>query len=122
MRTRRTNLLPPSILAKKVIDYATHGKHAGAFGNAWLESRGDKIYVRGYKRTKLELATWDFNRRGKGHATALLTYLETMLSTGNLPQTQLFVESVHNQRFAEYFRRRTGWVEISGLSFAYAVA
>tara|TARA_B100001769_G_C21663450_1_gene368518 strand:+ start:150 stop:566 length:417 start_codon:yes stop_codon:yes gene_type:complete len=121
MRTRRTELLPPSGLCKKVFDYAMHGKGAGGFGSAWLISRGDKIYVRGHNSKKLELATWRFNKRGTGHAKMLLSYLETLVLSGKIPQTELFVESVTNQRFAEHFRRRDCWVEVgSGPHFLFS--
>ena len=120
MRTRRTKLFPPSGLAQRVVDYATNGKYAGAYGNAWIECRGDRLYVRGYKCKQLQLATWRFKTRGRGHATALLGYLEALLTMGELSQTALFVESVSNERFANFLRRRAGWVEVAGPSFVYA--
>lgn len=120
MRTRRTELFPPSGLAKKVVDYAMHGKGAGGFGSAWLDSRGDTLYVRGHKSKKLQLATWRFKKRGTGHAKMLLSYLETLVCSGKIPQTELFVESVINQRFAEHFRRRADWVEVgTGPDFVF---
>lgn len=120
MRTRRTELLPPSGLAKKVVDYAMHGKGAGGFGSAWLDCRGDMLYVRGHNSKKLQLATWRFKKRGTGHAKMLLSYLETLVLSGKIPQTELFVEAVTNQRFAEHFRRRADWVEVgSGPNFVF---
>lgn len=119
-RTRRGSL-PPSGLAKKVKNYATVGKNRNFYGNSWLSCTGDKLYVRGFKSNRLELATWSFKKRGTGHATALLAYLEEQLRDGLLPQTELYVESVLNPRFADFFRRREGWKEVPGPSFVYTV-
>jgi hypothetical protein len=126
MRTRRGKLAP-SGLAKMVEDFAKSGKYAvflsdSAVANPWLECGGDRLYVRGYKRAQLQLANWQFKVRGRGHATALLTYLEELLVAGGLPQSELYVESVFNERFAEFFRRRPGWTEVpNALSFVYGI-
>jgi hypothetical protein len=105
----------PSGLTGQVYHYAKEGRRATAFGNAWLACAGDKLYVRGFRKGRLELANWKFKKRGTGHATNMLAYLEEHLR--DLPQSELYVEAVHNERFANFFRRRSGREEVAGPSF-----
>ena len=107
----------PSGLTGMVVQYATTGKGARAYGNAWLKLSGDRIYVRGHGKDCPHLANWRFKKRGSGHATKMLDYLEEHLA--DLPQSELYVECVHNERFAKFFRCRSGWVELPGPSFLF---
>lgn len=120
--TRSGAAIFPSGLTGKVVAFAKEGTGApgpaGLYGlqalrraqNAWLSCEGDKLYVRRYNPRRLELASWVFKKRGRGHATKMLAYLEEHLV--DLPQSELYVESVHNERFADFFRRRPGWEEV----------
>lgn len=117
--TRRGSL-PPSGLANKIERYARTGKYSTGYGNAWIECSGDRLYVRGHKTKRLELANWQFKTRGRGHAKELLHYFETLIMNNSLPQIELYVESVHNRRFADFFRNRHGWIEVNGPSFTFS--
>ena len=108
--TRSGVAIFPSGLTGKVVGFAKEGTGAPSCGNAWLFCEGDKLYVRRYNPRRLELASWQFKKRGRGHATKMLAYLEEHLV--DLPQSELCVESVHNERFADFFRRRPGWEEV----------
>ena len=108
--TRSGVAIFPSGLTGKVVGFAKEGTGAPSCGNAWLSCEGDKLYVRRYNPRRLELAAWAFKKRGRGHATKMLAYLEEHLV--DLPQSELYVESVGNERFADFFRRRPGWEEV----------
>ena len=108
--TRSGAAIFPSGLTGKVVAFAKEGTGAPGCGNAWLSCEGDELYVRRYNPRRLELASWKFKKRGRGHATKMLAYLEEHLV--DLPQSELYVESVHNERFADFFRRRPGWEEV----------
>ena len=108
--TRSGAAIFPSGLTGKVVAFAKEGTGAPGCGNAWLSCEGDKLYVRRYNPRRLELASWAFKKRGRGHATKMLAYLEEHLV--DLPQSELYVDQVGNERFAAFFRRRPGWEEV----------
>lgn len=112
MKATRSGVRAPSGLAKAVKDFASAGTRRVAYmDNKWIVQDGDKLYVRKWKADRLELSHWSFRHRGTGHATRLLEYLESTLARGGIPQSELYVENVVNERFASFFRRRNGWSE-----------
>jgi len=102
----------PSRLAKAIAQFANASVSGCAGVNSkWIRDGDDKLYVRKWTGRRLELANWSFKRRGTGHARSLLKYLEALLTRSMIPQSELYVENVVNDRFASFFRRRDGWTE-----------
>ena len=115
--TRRTKLVPPSGLAAKMLKFS-RSKTINPYCSGWLVFNGDKIYVRKGADGRFHLANWQLKTKGTGHATRILDYFEKLVKTDDFPFKGLKVESVGNQRFAAFFRKREGWVEVGdGLPF-----
>lgn len=121
MKYTRSGPRSPSALAKDIETFALRRKRdIIVFNSKWFERNGDKIYVRNWRKDRLELASWAFRTKGRGHATMILDYLESLVLGNHIPQTSLFVENVINQKFADFFRKRNGWSETVGPSFVFS--
>lgn len=78
--------------------------------NAWLEIKGIKVYLRHSQRLideqmvpMLDIGSIEINPPGKGTFKRLLQLIIQVC-----PHSYIFVENVHNKRFAEYFLKN-GW-------------
>ena len=48
--------------------------------------------------------------------------MEELVITKGIPQEKLYVESVRNRRFADFFRKRAGWKEIPPVNMIGSIA
>lgn len=85
--------------------------------NAWIRGAGIVAYVRRSNRripsmrhltSAFDIANVYVNPPGKGRFTSFLETVIKIIEARNIDM--IFVELVHNKRFAEHFRRM-GWIE-----------
>jgi hypothetical protein len=113
--TRSNKMVPPSALAAKMFKFSK-ATTINPYFSGWITHAGDRIYVRKGVDKRFHLATWQLKKKGQGHATRILEYFEKLVKMEEFPYKGLKVESVINERFADFFRERGGWLEVNDLS------